>query len=204
MSEAFYFDEFQRHKAEGMHAYNRGDAEAASYSFLKAAENLLKLSQLSQGKLREVRFRNAQQLIDMAKSIRSKGIPKSKPRKRAKASETSQGSQEEESKASDWRIKEKPGVNFSDIAGLEDAKEQIRLKMIYPFTHPEKAERYGIKKGGGILLYGPPGTGKTTIARLLATADTRHFVALSALASGVKELREVINDARRRHDRHNR
>ncbi|GAA2428618.1 replication-associated recombination protein A [Actinomadura vinacea] len=53
-----------------------------------------------------------------------------------------------------------------------------------------------------VLLYGPPGTGKTTIARLLATVESRHFVALSALSSGVKELREVINDARRRRDRH--
>ncbi|WP_405588394.1 replication-associated recombination protein A [Streptomyces sp. NBC_01092] len=55
-----------------------------------------------------------------------------------------------------------------------------------------------------VLLYGPPGTGKTTIARLLATADTRYFVALSALSSGVKELRDVISDARRRQDRQNR
>jgi putative ATPase len=58
-----------------------------------------------------------------------------------------------------------------------------------------------------VLLYGPPGTGKTTIARLLAAspgsgARSRHFVALSALSSGVKELREVIADARRRRDHH--
>lgn len=53
-----------------------------------------------------------------------------------------------------------------------------------------------------VLLYGPPGTGKTTIAGLLATVESRHFVALSALSSGVKELREVINDARQRRDRH--
>jgi putative ATPase len=53
-----------------------------------------------------------------------------------------------------------------------------------------------------VLLYGPPGTGKTTIARLLATVDSRHFVALSALSSGIKELRDVINDASRRRDRH--
>jgi len=59
-------------------------------------------------------------------------------------------------------------------------------------------------EAASVLLYGPPGTGKTTIARLLAIGDTRQFVALSALSSGVKELREVINDARRRHDRHNR
>ncbi|MEU4533372.1 replication-associated recombination protein A [Streptosporangium sp. NPDC023825] len=53
-----------------------------------------------------------------------------------------------------------------------------------------------------VVLYGPPGTGKTTIARLLGTVGTRHFVALSALSSGVKELRDVINDARRRRDHH--
>jgi putative ATPase len=52
-----------------------------------------------------------------------------------------------------------------------------------------------------VLLYGPPGTGKTTIARLMAGHGSRHFVALSALSSGVKELRAVIDDARRRLDR---
>src|SRR3954451_22727658 len=50
-----------------------------------------------------------------------------------------------------------------------------------------------------VLLYGPPGTGKTTIARLLAGQENqhggeRHFVALSALSSGVRELRQVIED----------
>jgi putative ATPase len=52
-----------------------------------------------------------------------------------------------------------------------------------------------------VLLYGPPGTGKTTLARLMAGAAERHFVALSALSSGVKELRAVIDEARRRLDR---
>jgi putative ATPase len=55
-----------------------------------------------------------------------------------------------------------------------------------------------------VLLYGPPGTGKTTIARLLAGVGERHFVALSALSSGVRELRQVIDDARRRRDLHSR
>jgi putative ATPase len=55
-----------------------------------------------------------------------------------------------------------------------------------------------------VLLYGPPGTGKTTIARLLAGVGERHFVALSALSSGVRELRQVIEDARRRRDLHSR
>jgi putative ATPase len=52
-----------------------------------------------------------------------------------------------------------------------------------------------------VVLFGPPGTGKTTIAGLLASDESRHFVALSALSSGVKELREVIDNARQRRDR---
>ncbi|HXV92842.1 MAG TPA: AAA family ATPase, partial [Pseudonocardia sp.] len=55
-----------------------------------------------------------------------------------------------------------------------------------------------------VLLYGPPGTGKTTLAQLLAASGERHFVALSALSSGVRELRQVIDDARRRRNLHGR
>ncbi|WP_293769280.1 replication-associated recombination protein A [uncultured Corynebacterium sp.] len=47
-----------------------------------------------------------------------------------------------------------------------------------------------------VILYGPPGTGKTTIASLIATAMGQNFVGLSALDSGVKQVREVINHAR--------
>ena len=47
-----------------------------------------------------------------------------------------------------------------------------------------------------VILYGPPGTGKTTIASLIASAMGQNFVALSALSSGVKEVRAVIDEAR--------
>ena len=46
-----------------------------------------------------------------------------------------------------------------------------------------------------MLLYGPPGTGKTTMATLVAGATGRRFAQLSALSAGVKEVRQVINDA---------
>jgi putative ATPase len=47
-----------------------------------------------------------------------------------------------------------------------------------------------------LILWGPPGTGKTTLARLLAEKTDAEFVALSAVFSGVKELRGAIADAR--------
>lgn len=48
-----------------------------------------------------------------------------------------------------------------------------------------------------VILYGPPGTGKTTIASLIAKSMGQNFVGLSALSSGVKEVRAVIDQARR-------
>ncbi|UZJ26555.1 replication-associated recombination protein A [Rhodococcus antarcticus] len=49
-----------------------------------------------------------------------------------------------------------------------------------------------------VLLHGPPGTGKTTLATLVSQATGRRFEALSALSAGVKEVRAVIDLARRR------
>jgi putative ATPase len=48
-----------------------------------------------------------------------------------------------------------------------------------------------------VILWGPPGTGKTTIAHLVAAATDRKFVAMSALSAGVKDVRAVIDAARR-------
>lgn len=49
---------------------------------------------------------------------------------------------------------------------------------------------------GSLILWGPPGVGKTTIARLLADATDRHFVQISAIFSGVPELRKVFDTAK--------
>lgn len=48
-----------------------------------------------------------------------------------------------------------------------------------------------------ILLWGPPGTGKTTIAELIALSTSRRFERLSAVTAGVKDVREVIESAKR-------
>ncbi|MFD2795438.1 replication-associated recombination protein A [Promicromonospora vindobonensis] len=49
-----------------------------------------------------------------------------------------------------------------------------------------------------VILWGPPGTGKTTLAYLVATVSGRRFVELSAVTAGVKDVRQVVEDARRR------
>ena len=48
-----------------------------------------------------------------------------------------------------------------------------------------------------VVLWGPPGTGKTTLAYLIARASGRRFIELSAVSSGVGDVRRVVDDARR-------
>ena len=71
---------------------------------------------------------------------------------------------------------------------------------------PGRILREIVESGGvqSLILWGPPGTGKTTLAHLVAGAAQHEFVAFSAVLSGVKELRQLIEEARDRQALHGR
>ena len=98
---------------------------------------------------------------------------------------------------------EKPNVHFSDIAGLENVKNIIQLKVIQPILHPELYKRFSKESNGGILLYGPPGTGKTMIARAIATETELDFFSIrcsdivgKSFGDGERNLRALFDAAR--------
>ena len=72
----------------------------------------------------------------------------------------------------------KKGVTFKDIAGLNEAKEAFKEKVILPFEHPEIFKKFGKKTGGGILLYGLPGTGKTMFAEAASNESDALFISV--------------------------
>ncbi|RXK81960.1 ATP-binding protein [Filimonas effusa] len=69
-----------------------------------------------------------------------------------------------------------PGINFSQVGGMQQVKKEIEVKIIQPMKHADLYKAYGKKAGGGILLYGPPGCGKTMIARATAGEMNARFI----------------------------
>jgi putative ATPase len=92
-------------------------------------------------------------------------------------------------------------VALPDSAPLADRLRPQRLEEVVGQEHltgPEGAIGRMVAAGklASIILWGPPGTGKTTIARLLADAVGLRFVAISAVFSGVADLKKVFAEAR--------
>ncbi|WP_411031124.1 replication-associated recombination protein A [Spongiimicrobium sp. 3-5] len=86
----------------------------------------------------------------------------------------------------------------------EPLAERVRPKTLedYVSQHHLVGEQgsltYQIKKGiiPSLILWGPPGTGKTTLANIIANESGRPFYTLSAISSGVKDVREIIEKAK--------
>ncbi len=86
------------------------------------------------------------------------------------------------------------------VAPLADALRPKSLDEVVGQQHligPGKPLRLAFESGRphSMILWGPPGSGKTTIARLMAKAFNAEFVALSAVFSGVKDIREAVQAA---------
>jgi transitional endoplasmic reticulum ATPase len=168
------WDTFERYRQKGLDARRAGQWDSARVYLLEAAREMVALSKDAQGEeLRAARQEAAGKLLELARdcedarsSNRPAGTGKAGSRQSAAASAEAPG--DGESSANDWLVKERPSIRFDDVAGLDEVKHEIRLRMIYPFHNPDLAEKFGIRGGGGILLYGPPGTGKTMLAKAVA------------------------------------
>lgn len=70
-------------------------------------------------------------------------------------------------------------ITFADVGGLDQLKDEIRRKIILPFSQQGLFQKFRKRAGGGILLYGPPGCGKTLMARATAGEAKCHFLPVS-------------------------
>ena len=99
-------------------------------------------------------------------------------------------------------VKSSDGIKFSDVAGEDEAKEN--LKEIVEYLHdPQKYQEIGASMPKGILLVGPPGTGKTMLAKAVAGEANVPFFSMSGsefvemfVGMGASKVRDLFRQAK--------
>ena len=96
-----------------------------------------------------------------------------------------------------------PAIGWDDIAGCEEAKDELREVVDY-LRNPRRFRELGAKVPKGILLHGPPGTGKTLLAKAVAHESGAKFFSQSAasfvemfVGVGAARIRRLFRIARK-------
>jgi cell division protease FtsH len=100
-------------------------------------------------------------------------------------------------------VEQKTGVSFEDVAGVEEAKEELR-EVVEFLKNPKEYGRLGARIPKGVLLVGPPGTGKTLLARAVAGEAGVPFFSISGsefvemfVGVGAARVRDLFEQARK-------
>ncbi|MCA9987478.1 MAG: ATP-dependent zinc metalloprotease FtsH [Anaerolineales bacterium] len=106
------------------------------------------------------------------------------------------------SKARTLKEGERPTVTFADVAGVEEAKEEVQ-EVVQFLREPEKFVQVGARIPKGVLMVGPPGTGKTLLARAIAGEAGVPFFHISGsefvemfVGVGASRVRDLFDKAK--------
>jgi transitional endoplasmic reticulum ATPase len=98
---------------------------------------------------------------------------------------------------------QRPNVEWEDIGGLQQVKEELAEAIEWPLKHADLFTEANVQPPKGILLYGPPGTGKTMIAKAVAATSEANFISIKGpeliskwVGESEKGVREVFRKAR--------
>ena len=98
---------------------------------------------------------------------------------------------------------QRPNVEWEDIGGLQQVKEELAEAIEWPLKHADLFTEANVQPPKGILLYGPPGTGKTMMAKAVAATSEANFISIKGpeliskwVGESEKGVREVFRKAR--------
>ncbi|MGZ5501039.1 MAG: AAA family ATPase, partial [Nitrososphaeraceae archaeon] len=98
---------------------------------------------------------------------------------------------------------QKPNIEWNDIGGLDNVKEELKEAIEWPLKHADLFSKAAIKPPKGMLLYGPPGTGKTLLAKAVASTSESNFISIKGpellskwVGESEKGVREIFRKAR--------
>ena len=99
-------------------------------------------------------------------------------------------------------VKSSNGIRFSDVAGEDEAKENL-AEIVHYLHNPKEYEEIGASMPKGILLVGPPGTGKTMLAKAVAGEANVPFFSMSGsefvemlVGMGASKVRDLFSQAK--------
>jgi cell division protease FtsH len=99
------------------------------------------------------------------------------------------------------QVRQRPNVSFGQVAGIEEAKSEVR-EIVDFLREPRKFQRLGGSLPKGVLLIGPPGTGKTMLAKAIATEARAQFFSAHGsdfsevyVGVGAKRVRQLFRTA---------
>ena len=99
-------------------------------------------------------------------------------------------------------VKSSEGIKFADVAGEDEAKENL-TEIVEYLHNPEKYKEIGASMPKGILLVGPPGTGKTMLAKAVAGEANVPFFSMSGsefvemfVGMGASKVRDLFSQAK--------
>ncbi len=101
-----------------------------------------------------------------------------------------------------FQMEAKTGVKFDDVAGIEEAKEELQEVVTF-LKQPERFTAVGARIPKGVLLVGPPGTGKTLLAKAIAGEAAVPFFSISGsefvemfVGVGASRVRDLFKKAK--------
>lgn len=206
----YKYEVFEIYYNKAKRAMAAGNLRVAKEEYLNAAKALFELAKVSDGELQKARFERAQRILDLANSIDVNSVQNSDtPSQQAPSSSKKNNGKapNEDSTETVWKTSEIPSISLNDVAGLDEVKKSIEMRVLLPIRHPEIYERFNKKSGGGILLYGLPGTGKTMIAKAIAHEAQANFYSVKCsdivskwFGEAEQNIKNLFAEARK-HDR---
>jgi len=180
-----------QYASEAIKCDSQGARGMAITNYQKAIDSLMRLIQLYPGsKLNPIyRERSAsyQKRIKMLRDSAS-----IEPAVDPSASPSDQKAHIEEQHAKndfdELIMKEKPDISWSEVVGLDDAKNALRESIVYP---SKRSDLFPLGWPRGMLLYGPPGCGKTILAAATASEIDGYFINVDAASMMSKWLGEA-------------
>src|SRR3989338_400392 len=180
-----------KYASEAIKFDSQGARGMAITHYQRAIDSLVKLLQLyPTSKLNPIYKDRCNSYHNRITALQeSRGVePAVDPNASPKEQQASVQRQTDENDFEDLVMKEKPNISWSEVIGLDDAKNALRESIVYPTKRPDL---FPLGWPRGILLYGPPGCGKTVLAAATANEIEGYFIVVDAASMMSKWLGEA-------------